>query len=122
MTVELQRRDHALSAAVAEHDDRARRMPQREICDRPRGSPRMYFALGIDDEIEHRCSRERLAALFRVRDCGAAEPTQLAFERVDAPGARAPERFVHHGHGRRQVRLSRAMSASACSGPHVPAA
>jgi len=120
VTVELHRSDEAVAIPIAEQDDGARGMAKRQIRDCSRGTARMHFTLGVHDEVEHRSTRQRLATLPGVGDRGAAQPRELVFERIDGRRPRAPEHLVDHG--RRQLRPSRAMSASACSGPHAPAA
>jgi hypothetical protein len=120
VTVELHRRDDAVAVPIAEQDDRARRMAKCQIRHRLRGASRMQFALGVHDQVEYRGPGQCLATFDRVRDRGAAQTRELALEGIDARRLRAPEHFVDHW--RRQLRPSRAMSASASSGPHAPAA
>ena len=106
--------------AVREHDDRARRMTEREVGDAPCGAACVLLAVGVHDEIQHRRARDRSPELARMRALRPTEPRELALERRDATLARSPERRVDH-YAFRHFRPSRSMRASASVGPHVPA-
>src|SRR3989475_7665709 len=110
----------AFLSAVRKHHDGARGMTESEVGDAPGRATRVLLAVGVHDEVEHRCAGDRADRLARMRALNAPEPRELALEGSNALCAGAPEHRVDH-YAFRHFRPSRSMRSSASVGPQVPA-
>ena len=56
-----------------------------------RGAARVHFPFRIDDEVEHRGARDRVALLARVGRLRSPQPRELSLQRRHAERAPPPE-------------------------------
>jgi hypothetical protein len=121
MAMQLDRDVDALTPAIAEDHDAARRVSVRELRRARRGAARVLLTVGEDDEVEDGRAGDAATLLARVRGRLAPEARELALERADGRDLRSPDGLVDVRYGRRQTLPSRSMSVSPSGGPQEPA-